>query len=432
MVDLAPVEPVSGAHDRLLNRDFLLLWQGQTVSAVGTSLFQIALLYWLMEETGSATVMGLVSMLGALPGVILGPFGGAIADRYSRKALIVWGDIILGVAMLSLAIPFYFLELTLDVQIAWVVGVAMLSGMVGAFFRPAVMASIPSLVPLHRLNAANAMNSVSMTASMAMGQAAGGILYRLLGAHTIFLINGLTYLLSALSEAFIRIPQVRPAAVSSMRELARAFLGDIVTGLKYVWHREGLRNMMVAFMVLNLVTAPLGVLMPILLDKWLQLPSDWFGYFMAAMGLGNLVGMACAGMLHIDGKKRFLLSMLALYAMSGVNLVFGLVDDPLVLVAANFTAGIFLGVMMVTFTTLMQFSTPDELRGRVSSVMMTVMMGSVPLAMGMADVLADAVDQNIPLLFICAGVLAAVVVTSMALNKPFRDFLSTPIPRRVA
>jgi DHA3 family macrolide efflux protein-like MFS transporter len=308
-----------------------------------------------------------------------------------------------------------------------VIGVSMLVGVVGAFFRPAVMAALPSLVPMHKLQAANAMNGVSMTASMALGQAAGGILFRVIGGPAIMLVNGVTYLLSALSEIFIHVPQKKPEAVTSLRELGRAFLQDIVVGLRYVWRKEGLRNMMIAFALLNFVTSPLGILMPILLDKWLHLPPDWFGYLMAAMGVGNLIGMSVAGMAKIDGNVRFAAALAALYAMAGVNLVFGLVSSPVILVVANLFAGTFLGVMMVTFTTLMQFTTPDELRGRVSSVMMAVMMGSVPIAMGLAGILADLVDQNIPLLFICAGVLAFIVVTGMAVNGPFRAFLSTQI-----
>jgi MFS transporter, DHA3 family, macrolide efflux protein len=415
---------------RLFNRDFLLLWQGQTVSAVGTSLFQISMLYWLMEATGSATVMGVVSMLGAIPGVILGPFGGAIADRFSRKYLIVVGDVILGIAMLSLVIPFYVLDASIDFQIGWIIVVSMLSGIVGAFFRPAVMASIPNLVPYSRLNAANSMNSMSMTASMALGQAAGGVLYRLLGVHVIIVVNGISYLLSALSEVFIHIPQKRPAAITSWRQLGAVFMDDIRQGLKYVWHKPGLRNMIFAFALLNLVTAPLGILMPILLDKWLHLPADWFGYLMAAMGIGSLAGMSVAGTLQIDGNLRFVLVMVSLYLMAVVNFIFGTVANPLVLVAANLVSGAFMGIMMVTFTTLMQATTPDALRGRVSSVMMAVMMGSVPLAMGFAGVLADLVDQNIPLLFICAGILSGTVVTGMAMNRAFRAFLASRIHER--
>ena len=87
----------------------------------------------------------------------------------------------------------------------------------------------------------------------------------------------------------------------------------------------------------------------------------------------------------------------------------------------------FNGVMMITFPTLMQATTPDELRGRVSSVMMTVMGGTMPLAMGLAGIAADAVDQNVPLLFIVAAVAVAGVATTMALNRSFREFLSTRI-----
>jgi len=145
---------------------------------------------------------------------------------------------------------------------------------------------------------------------------------------------------------------------------------------------------------------------------------------MAAMGVGNVLGMAFAGIADIDGVKRFVWAIASLYAMSIANFVFGYVTDPYILVGVNLLSGVFLGVMMVSFTTLMQATTPDEIRGRVSSVMMTVIMGSVPLAMGLAGVLADLVDQNIPLLFIGAGGLSAILVTCMALNRDFRAFLS--------
>lgn len=431
MTDLAATKAVDSVHQqRLLNKDFVLLWQGQTVSGIGMSLFQIASLYWLLEETGSATTMGLVAMMGALPGVILGPFGGAIADRFSRKRLIVVGDLILGLSMLSLAVPFFLLEGALEVKIVWLVVVSMLIGIVGAFFRPAVTASIPNIVPLSKLHAANALTSMGMTASMAIGQAIGGVLFRVLGAPVLILINGVTYLLSALSEVFITIPQQKPESLTSWGELARAFWQDIKIGLRYVWNKRGLRNMILAFAMLNLVTAPLGVLMPILLKEWLQLPSDWFGYLMAAMGVGNVIGMSFAGMTNIDGRTRFLWAVASLYAMSLANFVFGLATNPYFLVGANFLSGIFLGVLMVSFTTLMQASTPDEIRGRVSSVMMTVIMGSVPIAMGFAGILADLVDQNIPLLFIAAGSLSFVLVTAMALNRPFREFLGTKLMLR--
>ena len=95
-----------------------------------------------------------------------------------------------------------------------------------------------------------------MTASMGIGTAIGGVLFRLLGAPALFLANGVTYLVSALSETFIRVPQTLPHAPPSMRALFSAFVSDVATGLGHVWNRPGLRNMVLAFAVLNLVSAP--------------------------------------------------------------------------------------------------------------------------------------------------------------------------------
>ena len=324
---------------RLLNRDFLLLWQGQAVSGVGTSLSQIATIYWLLQATGSATTMGLVSMASALPGVLLGPIGGAIADRFSRRRLIIAGDCVLGLVMLLVGVAFFVIEDAVGLKVGCLVAAGVLSGMVNAFFRPAVMASIPNLVPMTRLNTANALNSFSMMTSMTVGQAVGGVLFRLLGAPVLFIVNGVTYLLSSLSEAFIRMPQKLPDTPPTLRSLMAAFGGDIVTGLRYVWGRAGLRNMVLAFAVLNFVTAPLAVLLPILLDVHRGLAADWYGYLMAAMALGNLGGVALAGAMRIDGTSRFVWGVGTLFAMAASTLVLGVAATPLFFLAANAVAG---------------------------------------------------------------------------------------------
>lgn len=391
------------------------------------SLSQIATVYWLLQETGSATTMGLVSMAAAIPGVVLGPVGGAIADRFSRKHLIVVGDCLLGAAAIALGIAFLAVEGAVGLKVAALVVAGVLNGIVAAFFRPAVMASIPNLVPALRLGTANAMNSFSMTASMGIGTAIGGVLFRLLGAPALFLLNGVTYLLSAFSESFIRLPRTRPAAPVSWRGVAATFGSDVVTGLRHVWGRRGLRNMVMAFALLNFVSAPTGVLLPILLEEHRGLAPDWYGYLMAAMAAGNVAGMTVAGVFRIDGTARMVWGISALFAMAAATFLMGAAESPYVLLAANTASGVFMGVMMVSFTTLMQTTTPDELRGRVMSVMMTVIGGTVPVAMGLAGVLADAVDQNVPLLYMVAGGLTAALAAVIGCNRAFREFLATRI-----
>lgn len=183
--------------------------------------------------------------------------------------------------------------------------------------------------------------------------------------------------------------------------------------------------MVLAFGVLNFVTAPMAVLLPILLDQHRGLPPDWYGYLMGTLAAGNVTGMIVAGTVRIDGPARTVSMMAALYSMAVCTFVIGVAESPYTLLVAHAVDGVFMGVMMVSFTTLMQATTPDQLRGRVMSVMMTLIMGTMPIAMGLAGVLADAVDQNVPVLFIGGGVAAACIVTAMGSGRAFRGFLGT-------
>jgi MFS transporter, DHA3 family, macrolide efflux protein len=97
--ETAPAE----APGRLWNRNFALLWVGQTISNLGNPAFNIGAMFWLMEKTGSASLMGLLMTAAMIPGVLLGPFGGTFADRHSRVRIIIWADLISGLAGLAFA-----------------------------------------------------------------------------------------------------------------------------------------------------------------------------------------------------------------------------------------------------------------------------------------------------------------------------------------
>ena len=191
---------------RLFNRNFVLLFQGQFVSQIGISLNLIALLFWLKHATDSATLMGLLSMASMLPGVLLGPFGGTVADRISRKLIIVVGDVLNGVLVVTIAVLMFTLPDGTDLIVTVLFIEAIVAGTVMAVFRPAVSAAIPDLVPESKIEAANGLYQGSFQAALLIGQAIGGLLYRVLGAPLVMLIDGISYLLSALSESFIDLP----------------------------------------------------------------------------------------------------------------------------------------------------------------------------------------------------------------------------------
>ncbi|HUV14885.1 MAG TPA: MFS transporter, partial [Acidobacteriota bacterium] len=304
---------------RLLNRNFFLLWQGQFVSLIGSQAFFLAMMYWTMEGTGSASLMGILMTLSMLPGVVLGPVAGTVADRYSRKIIIVVADILSGLGVLTVSGLFFLFPESTNVLITALFAVAMLNGVVQAFFRPAIMAAVPDLVPKERITAANSMNQFSFRFSQILGQGTGGILYALLGAPILFLVDGLTFLFSAVSESFIQIPQ-KIANRSKEGSAPTEFKTDVIAGLQYVWRRKGMRNFLLMVGAVHFFAMPFIVLMPFYVEINLERGADWFGFLMAGFSGGSVLGYAIAGMIPLSGvaRSRFLLVLL-----SGTGLLFG-------------------------------------------------------------------------------------------------------------
>lgn len=414
---------------RLLNRNFVLLWQGQLVSQIGTQAFSIAMVFWIKQATGSASLMGLLLMLSTLPAVILGPVAGTFADRHSRRAIIIACDALSGLAVLSLVAVMWWAPQLQELSLVWLFAVSVAVSALAAFFRPAISAAIPDLVPLNKVSAANAMNQASVQVSTLVGQGLGGVLFRLLGAPVLFLADGLSYLFSALSECFIRIPQKIPEKGGHWKELFAAFRRDTVEGFSYVWRRPGMRNFFLAVAVLNFFSMPFIVLLPFYVEDVLQAPPDWYGYLLAVFGGGALVGYALAGVLKLPARAR---SGVILMMLVGFGAVFVLLSQvraaPLALLLM-FAVGVMSGFINISIMTLMQISTPSAIRGRVFGFLSTLSAGLIPLGMGISGLVADALGQDIPLIYSISGLLATVLSILIAVPREFRAFLAYEPPQ---
>src|SRR5262249_5747182 len=161
---------------RLINRNFLLLWQGQVVSQLGNQAFALASAFWLMEATGSASLMGLLLAVSSLSVVLLAPFGGAVADRLSRVRILVACDLVCGVAWRRLPFALLSAPLPAGPLAAMLFGVPLVCGLMNPFSQPAFAAVIPDLVPADRLVSANSLYMFSFQVLQLVGQGAGGVL----------------------------------------------------------------------------------------------------------------------------------------------------------------------------------------------------------------------------------------------------------------
>ena len=412
---------------KLFNRNFVLLWQGQLVSQLGTQLHSIALMFWIKEATGSGSLMGLIMLTAMLPGVILGPLGGTIADRYSRKKIIVLTDLMRGLAVLSLAGVMLLEPDATRLLLIWLFVVTITTAILGAFFRPAISASIPDLVPRPRISAANSLNQSSLQVSVFIGQGVGGTLFRILGAPLLFLIDGISFVLSGISEMFIQIPQPERGESEGGGRLLAQFWHETLAGFHYVWQRRGMRTLFIFAGLLNFITAPIAVMLPFYVQDHLKVTTDWFGFLLAGLGLGTLIGYGLAGAIKMSGRTRGMLSIVLLCLLGLLFGSIGLGRSPLVALALFLSLGIASGMFNISIMTILQLTTPSEIRGRVFGLLETMAAGLMPIGMGLGGIVIDLVDHKVASIFLVLGIVMSAITLLFACDRHFRDFLASDL-----
>lgn len=410
---------------RLLNRDFVLLWQGQLVSQLGDQAFAVAMLFWTLEASGSASVMGLVMAAAFVPVILLSPFAGTLADRHSRLRIVVVCDVGRGVLMLLLAVCFWTCPLRWLIPI--LLAVVFANGMLTAFFDAAITAAIPDLTPDRHLAGANSFQLFSRQGSTLAGQALGGIAFQAIGAPVLFFVNGLTFLFSGVTEAFVRLP-ARPRAPDETSAM-RAFVESTRQGLRYVVQREGLLRFIAAVSVFNCLIIAIAALLPIYVSDYLGGGARWYGFLVAGLSAGSMIGCVAAssvnrlGMARYDRQARAWVLVSLFGGMASALALLGQTRTHSIALALMVTAGAFAGLVGVTVLTILQRTTPEHLRGRVLGLNTTLTRALAPVGIVVAGIVADCTGRNIPIIYAACGALAAATAVLLLGSRPSRAFL---------
>ncbi|NWF50278.1 MAG: MFS transporter [Ignavibacteriaceae bacterium] len=418
---------MSNTNNKLFNKNFFLLWQGQTVSNIGNQVFSVAMILWIKHVTNSAELVGIILMTSTIPAVLLSAIGGAFADRYSRRNIIVISDILNGLGVLSLFALMYFAPESINLTIAWLLFLSCFIASVNSFFTPAISASVPDIVPGEKLAAANSLVQFSLQISLFIGQGLGGILYRLIGPVVLVFFNGFSYIFSGISEIFIKIPQKIPEKSESLKSRISKFKEEILEGFKYVWGYSGLKKLVLLSTMLNLFTTPIIVLLPFFVEDHLRLSSDWYGYFLAIYGLGSMFGYLIAGILKLNGIARRNTIIASIFIESALFGTLGFMSMPLVILFISFFAGSMNGFVSVNVITILQSTTKSEIRGRVFGFLMTLSGAMVPLGMGISGFAYELIGRDITLLYgICAIIMSALTII-FSFGEGFRNYLAQDI-----
>ena len=347
------------------NRNFRLLFIGQTISQLGDWFNAVAVFALLLDLTGSATAVAWMLIVQFLPVAVVGPVAGVVVDRVDRRRLMIATDLLRGVLILGLLL----VRERDDVWIAYVV--MSLTVAASAFFEPARTATIPNLTTAEELMPANALSSAMWSAMLAIGASVGGLVTAIAGRNTAFLVNAASFFVSAFFINRTRYDSTPPASPKLTGLFALTGVPDLVEGFRYMRERGHIAALMFVKAGWGLAG---GVLLLLTIFGQRVFPvggstAAGIGVMYGARGIGAALGPIALRWI-LGQTPRTLRRTIgpAYFVVGGFYMV--LAWAPTLPLAALAVLGAHFGgsILWVFSTVLLQMEVPDRFRGRVFAV----------------------------------------------------------------
>jgi MFS family permease len=363
----------------LKHRNFRFFFFGQLISVTGTWMQTLAQAWLLVTLVGSNQAIVLLGLLGAiqfLPVMVLGLFGGIIADIWPKRRTVVATQTAAGLLALTLGVLVY----TNQVAVWHIFVLAFLLGVVNAVDMPARQSFVVEMVGTEDIANAVALNSAVFNGARIVGPAVAGILIGILGTALCFILNGLSYGAVVVGLLAMRDSELLPADRLAMPRSVGAIRENLAEGLRYVRHTP---VVLLAITVIGFVSTfgmNFNVVLPVLAANVLHVGSNGFGYLYAAMGAGALTAALAVATLH---RPRVRVLIGGGMVLGAAELVLASTTSYPVALAAVFVCGMGAIATAASANSLVQVTVPGPLRGRVMSVYTTVFAGSSPIGNGL-------------------------------------------------
>jgi MFS family permease len=380
-------------------RDFALLWAGATVSLTGDGVYIVAIAWQVYTLSDSPTALSLVGLAWTLPLGLFVLIGGVISDRFERRRIMIAADIVRAGAAGAMGA----LSLTGAIELWHLIALAAVFGVGEAFFGPAFMSIVPQIVPRHLLLQANSLDQfIRPFAFLLVGPALGGWLVAAFGPGEAFVLDGATFLVSALAILLIRH---RSKARSDVAEARTSMLRELREGLAFVKAHAWLwATLLAAAAFLLAYWGPIDVLVPYRIRNELGGDANDFGLVLACGGIGSILAALILGQRGLP--RRHITFMYSAWTIGSLALVgFGLAGAVWQMQAISFLEGAFFTAGMVVWGTLVQTLVPGELLGRVTSLDWFVSTSLVPVSFALTGPVSAGVGAQTTL--VAAGVAAA-------------------------
>ena len=400
---------------KLWNKDYILMLQGNAVSALGDVLYSVAVGYWVFEKTGSSTLMGVMSSISMFVVMFLSPFSGSIVDKCNRKGIIVGMDALRGLIMLAVGLLAFGDHLSVPIVLA----AAFLASLCSVFFSPAVSTLLLDIIPHDDMIRGQSIHSGINSLINLVGKAISGALLTFLGVPVIILLNGVSYLLSAVSEMFIRVPKTKQEGAGVT---VKGLLRDMKTAVIEIFGNRFMKLFIPSALILNLLGAgPMSLMLPFVLEKGFTV--DMYGYLMSLETAASLVCVFLLGIIKLKPRVRY-------YAM-GAGFLLSTLFYILAYLAKNYA---FLCVMMflgsfgntlgnAVFNASLMLALPEENRGAIVGFVSAASTGGCAISSILFGALCDVFP--IYLVFVVGAVLSALPMFYLCAHKKTREFILT-------
>ncbi|MDQ1611358.1 MAG: hypothetical protein QOG00_1289 [Pyrinomonadaceae bacterium] len=401
------------------HKNYRLFYGGQLISLTGTWM-QIVAQSWLVYRlTGSAATLGFVAFAGQIPGFLLAPIGGAVADSFSRHRILVTTQTL---AML-LAFALAALTLTGTIAVWHVYLLAGLLGVVNAFDIPSRQAFVADLVKREDLVNAIALNSSMINGARLVGPALAGLLVATIGEGWCFFVNAVSYV--AVLAGLLRMRVARREGSAEEPELSP--VRRVVEGFSFVGRTGPIRALIVLLGLMSLFGLPYTVLMPVFADRILHVGAGGLGMLLGAAGVGALgAALLLLARRGVRGMGRWV--ALSSAGFGGSLVLFSQLEDFRLAVGVLVFVGFSMIVQIASSNTLVQAMAPDALRGRVMAVYSMMFLGMAPVGALFAGWMAERMGAANTVALGGVGCILSALVFSLrlaALRREARKLLVT-------
>lgn len=403
----------------LKNKDYLLLLLGDLVSLVGSIMQSFALSLYVLNTTGSAAKFASILSITFIPELILGPIAGVFADWFNRKKLIITLDILSG-TLVGIYALIYLIDKSLINIFSITILVALLS-IISTIFQPAIVTITPGIVKKEQLVDANGLSTIVSAGGRLAAPIIAGLFLQKFGLFWIFLINSLSFLCSALSEAFINIPKNDR---KHEKITFKSFFSDFSEGIKFIYNNKLILGIGILLLSVNFFVAPVIIVgEPYILKTILKISDTQYGFFQS----GLIIPMFIAPVLCSLISKKVSLNKIIYVSMVINSLIVAAIgitttDTYLSIFKSNFIPFIIIFILFFIMSifdlisnlaifSMEQELVPLSLLGRVESALTSIAFALTPIGQMIFGYLLDKFNACVCIIDVSILTLISVLMT---------------------